>query len=184
MPAPGETLGQRIARLRGLLGWTQQELADRLAISRVAVSHLELGISVPSERTVTLLAGVFHLEPPELVEETAYPEAKAERLPAVTARYSEVELQIALFQRDLAWLDRLARGVGRMGALGGLAGLPGRSTADVVPELADRVCSEWRTRLADLAARPLDPHERRLLAEARATLAREIGRMGQSARRV
>ena len=80
---PGETLGQRIARLRCLLGWTQQELADRAAISRVAVSHLEMGISVPSERTLALLAGIFHLEPPELVEGTSYPDAKAERLPLV-----------------------------------------------------------------------------------------------------
>ena len=59
---PGETLGERIGRLRSQLGWTQQELADRLAISRVAVSHLEMGISVPSERTIVLLAGVFHVE--------------------------------------------------------------------------------------------------------------------------
>ena len=73
-----ETLGQRIARLDPG-PWTQQELADRVAISRVAISHLEMGISVPSERTVALLAGAFHLEPIELVEATSYPVAKAER---------------------------------------------------------------------------------------------------------
>src|SRR5690242_3368398 len=101
---PDETLGQRIGRLRSLLGWTQQELADRIAISRVAVSHLEMGMSVPSERTAALLAGVFHLEPHELIQDTAYPDAKAERLPLVTARYTEVELQVALMQRDLGWL--------------------------------------------------------------------------------
>ena len=72
-----------IARLRHELGWTQQELAERLAISRVAVSHLESGTSVPSERTITLLAGVFKLEPHELVADTGYPIAKAERLPVV-----------------------------------------------------------------------------------------------------
>lgn len=173
MPGLGETLGQRIARLRGRLSWTQQELADRLAISRVAVSHLEMGISVPSERTITLLAGVFHLEPPELVEGTAYPDAKAERLPAVTARYSEVELQVALLQRDLAWLERLERD---------LTGAARRSAGSALPALSDRVRAEWRRRLADLAARPLDPHERRLLADARATLNRDAAPMGQSAR--
>jgi transcriptional regulator with XRE-family HTH domain len=146
-----ETLGQRIARLRLLLGWTQQELADRIAISRVAVSHLEMGISVPSERTVTLLAGVFHLEPPELIAGTAYPDAKAERLPLVTARYSEVELQLALLQRDLRWLQQLAD----------------QSNANTVSE---RVHNEWQARLARMAAETLDPGERRLLAEARATL--------------
>jgi transcriptional regulator with XRE-family HTH domain len=149
----GETLGERIARLRCLLGWTQQELADRAAISRVAVSHLELGISVPSERTLALLAGIFHLEPPELVEGTVYPDAKAERLPLVAARYTEVELQVALLRRDLEWLDRVAR-------LGG-------SSTD---QLADEMRAEWQGRLASLSATVLDPHERRLIAEARATL--------------
>ncbi|MCU0492932.1 MAG: helix-turn-helix domain-containing protein, partial [Chloroflexaceae bacterium] len=49
-----ETFGARIARLRNARGWTQQELADHLAISRVAVSHIEAELSVPGERTVTL----------------------------------------------------------------------------------------------------------------------------------
>jgi transcriptional regulator with XRE-family HTH domain len=146
------SLGQRIARLRCRLGWTQQELADRLAISRVAVSHLELGISVPSERTVVLLAGVFRLEPHELVEGTAYPDAKAERLPPVAARYTEVELQIALLQRDLSWLARL-----------------GDTSAD--QGLAERVRAEWQHRLDALRSSVLDAGERRLLAEAAALLA-------------
>jgi len=36
-----DSLGRRIAKLRADLGWTQQELADRIAVSRVALSHLE-----------------------------------------------------------------------------------------------------------------------------------------------
>jgi transcriptional regulator with XRE-family HTH domain len=160
----GETLGQRIARLRCLLGWTQQELADRLAISRVAVSHLEMGLSVPSERTIVLLAGVFHLEPLELVDGTAYPEAKAERLPLIAARYTEVDLQVALLERDLDWLARLGR----------------ESSAEV---LAEQVRAEWQRRIANLGSRALDPGERRLLAEARAALADDTPRTGQSARR-
>lgn len=109
-----EPLGRRIARLRGDLGWTQQELAGRLGASRVAVSHMEGGLSTPSERTVTLLAGLFKLEPHELVADTGYPVAKAERLPVVAARYTEVELQLRLFERDLAagvtdgWAERLS----------------------------------------------------------------------------
>ena len=76
-----ENLGRRIAELRGKLGLTQQELADRLAVSRTAVSHLEAGMTVPGERTVVLLAGLFKIEPRELVAGTNYPLAKAERLP-------------------------------------------------------------------------------------------------------
>jgi transcriptional regulator with XRE-family HTH domain len=103
-------LGQRIARLRKELGFTQQDLAERLAVSRVAVSLLESGASVPSERTITLLAGVFKLEPHELVADTGYPVAKAERLPVTAARYTEVELQLRLLDAtpdDPTWPERL-----------------------------------------------------------------------------
>lgn len=112
-PAPVPSLGRRIAASRSALGWTQQELADRLGASRTAVSHLEAGLSVPSERTVTLMAGLFKCEPLDLVAGTDYPEAKAERLPVVACRYTEVELQLRLLDADLAsgrtegWHERL-----------------------------------------------------------------------------
>src|SRR6267378_5081149 len=101
-----ESLGDRIAKHRTELGWTQAELAGRVGISRVALSHIESNISTPGERTVALLAGVFKVEPHELVADTDYPAAKAERLPLVAARYTEVELLVALLDRDLAWLAR------------------------------------------------------------------------------
>src|SRR3954463_5157843 len=93
-------LGRRIASRRTSLGWTQQELADRIGVSRVAVSHIEAGLRDPGERTVTLLAGLFKLEPWELVAGTSYPPAKVERLPGVACRYTEVELQLRLLEED------------------------------------------------------------------------------------
>ena len=102
------SLGQRIAALRGERGWTQQQLADRLGISRVAVSHLETDLNTPGERTIALLAGLFRMEPHDLVGGTSYPTAKVDRLPLVVSRWTEVEHQLALLDRDLAWLDRLA----------------------------------------------------------------------------
>ena len=104
-PLGAEPFGRRIARLRAEQGWTQQDLAERLAISRVAVSHLETGQSVAGERTVTLLAGLCRLEPHELVGGTDYPPAKAERLPVVACRYTEVDLQLRLLARDIDDLD-------------------------------------------------------------------------------
>src|SRR3954467_12812164 len=101
-----ETLGQRIARLRAGRGWTQEQLAERLAASRVAVSHFEMGLALPSERTIVLLAGLFKLEPHELIAETSYPTAKAERLPPSACRYTEVEFQLALLERDMEWATR------------------------------------------------------------------------------
>jgi transcriptional regulator with XRE-family HTH domain len=96
-----ESLGRRIAKLRADLGWTQQELADRVAVSRVALSHLESGLSTPGERTVALLAGVFGMEAHDLVEGTTYPAGKVDRLPLVVTRHTEVELQVRLLDRDL-----------------------------------------------------------------------------------
>ncbi len=142
-----ESLGRRIAALRSKLGWTQQELADRLAVSRVAVSHLEAGMTDPGERTVALLAGVFKLEPHELVAGTSYPVAKAERLPVVVPRWTEVEHQLALLENDLAWLER-----------------PGAAAAEPL------VVEQWDVRLAALAEEALDRSERAAVEEARRRL--------------
>ena len=139
-----EALGRRIAAFRSKLGWTQQELAERLAISRVAVSHLEAGLSSPGERTVALLAGAFKVEPHELVAGTTYPRAKAERLPLVAARHTEVELQLELLANDVAWLERTST-----------TAFDGRA-----------VLEEWDIRLRALAASAHDLRERRLLADA------------------
>jgi transcriptional regulator with XRE-family HTH domain len=140
-----ENLGRRIARLRSTLGWTQADLAARLAISRVAVSHLEAGISVPGERTVTLLAGLFKLEPHDLVGGTNYPPAKAERLPVVACRYTEVELQLHLLDADIE-----------------------RAGAGFDPVLAQ----EWQRRLSKLRRDTHDRREKDALDEAMRELAR------------
>lgn len=137
-----------MAKLRAGLGWTQARLGDRIGVSRVALSHIEAGLSVPSERTVTLLAGVFGIEPHELVAGTNYPAAKAERLPLVAARHTEVDHQLAV-------LDALTDVAGRLPE-------PHRS------RVLDDLRAEWRPRLTSMAQRAADPDERRrLLAAAR-----------------
>jgi transcriptional regulator with XRE-family HTH domain len=146
-PDTTETLGQRIGRLRARRGWTQEELAARLAASRVAVSHFEMGLALPSERTVVLLAGLFKLDPHELIAGTSYPAAKAERLPSVACRYTEAELPIALLRNDLGWLAQLAD-----------------------PTLRERLVADWRAKLCALAEATYDIGERAILAEAEAWL--------------
>ena len=155
-PPGAGSLGQRLAALRNDRGWTQQQLADRLGISRVAVSHLETDLNTPSERTIALLAGLFRLEPHDLVAGTSYPVAKADRLPLVVARWTEVEHQLGLLGRDLAWLD-------------GDPGLGGTATDAATVE---RVLASWEVTLAKLADAVHDPAEANALSAAR----REIGR--------
>ena len=148
-PSEPNSLGRRIAALRAERGWTQQDLAERLGVSRVAVSHLETDINSPGERTVALLAGLFRMEPHELVDATSYPVSKADRLPMVVARWTEVEHQLALLERDLRWLESAERPVARA------------------------VLAEWEDTLEVLAASVHDQAEQRLVAEARRAISRE-----------
>lgn len=102
-----ESIGKRIALLRQKNGWTQASFASRLAMSRVAISHIEMDLSIPSERSITLMAGIFKLSPLELVEHTTYPKAKMERLPELNAIYTELELQYLLLLNDMEWLRKI-----------------------------------------------------------------------------
>ena len=79
------------------------------------------------------------LEPHELIAGTGYPIAKAERLPSVACRYTEVEFQLALLQRDLEWAGRLDQAARK--------------------DLADA----WRIKLETLAEQAYDAGERALL---------------------
>jgi transcriptional regulator with XRE-family HTH domain len=150
-----ETIGKRIARLRQESGWTQQALAARLAISRVAVSQIEMDLTIPSERTVTLLAGLFKRSPQALVEATPYPQAKAERLPEVACCYTPLEHDLALLENDLAWLRRLADGPDML-----------RLAVEVQVE----VLAQWIDRLEVLREQVTDEGEKALLREARQKL--------------
>ncbi|HMG40186.1 MAG TPA: helix-turn-helix domain-containing protein [Acidimicrobiales bacterium] len=141
-----------MAKLRAELGWTQAQLAERIGLSRVGLSHVEASLSVPSERTVTLLAGVFGREPYELADGTDYPRAKAERLPLVTARYTEVDHQLAVLAAVLATVDRL----------------PPSPTRD---HLVRALRAEWHPRLSHLATSTHDPDERRRARAALQSLA-------------
>ena len=149
-PSGPSSLGARISSLRAERGWTQQQLADRLGISRVAVSHLETDLNTPSERTVALLAGLFRLEPHDLVDGTSYPVAKSDRLPLVVTRWTEVEHQLALLARDLWWLD---------GANGATEAPPRR--------VVDQVLGAWDATLAKLADAVHDATESAAVAAAR-----------------
>ena len=140
------TIGERVAQLRQENGWTQQSLADRLAISRVAVSHIEMDISIPSERTITLLAGLLKITPHALVEGTTYPDAKTDRLPVVVCCYSALEVDLALLENDLAWLQELLN----------------------IPDywrLKERVYRKWIDRLSAWETKIIDPQEKALFTQ-------------------
>jgi transcriptional regulator with XRE-family HTH domain len=139
---PEEPIGRRIARLRTTAGWSQVDLAQRLAMSRTAVSHLEAAMSRPSERTVILLAGLFGLEPPDLVAGTDYPPAQAERLPLTAPRHTHVDRELACFAAQWELRPLLD------------------------PSSAHRLAETWEPRLRALFARSHDLDERARLQAA------------------
>jgi transcriptional regulator with XRE-family HTH domain len=139
-----ETIGKRIAFLRQKNNWTQQSLASRLAMSRVAISHIEMDLTIPSERSITLLAGLFKLSPQMLVEGTTYPRAKAERLPELTNLYTQLELELSLLMNDVEWLDRWDDSILRV-------------------EFLNETIVKWSSRMANWNDVYLDEHERSIL---------------------
>ena len=164
----GESLGRRVAEQRAKLGLTQQEMAERLGISRVAVSHVESGVTDPGERTVTLLAGLFKLEPHQLVAGTTYPAAKADRLPVVVARYTEVELQLALLDQDLTRIDPAGLDPARAGAA---------ERSSPAWDGDERRLDQWADRLSALAGEAWDRRERDALAAAQRRVAAGLGQL-------
>ncbi|MEO7913627.1 MAG: DNA-binding protein, partial [Roseiflexaceae bacterium] len=77
---------------------------------------------------------------------TGYPIAKAERLPTVACRYTEVEFQVALLQRDLEWAGH------------------------VDPAARKNITETWHMKLEALAEKTYDAGERTLLEKAREQL--------------
>lgn len=70
------TLGERIAYYRGVLGLSQGELAERLGVSRQAVSKWETDAGLPDLERLIALSRLYHITLDELVkgespEETA-----------------------------------------------------------------------------------------------------------------
>lgn len=72
-------IGENIAELRRREGWSQEQLADRLGVTRQSVSKWESGSATPELEKLTALADLFGVSLDHLVrgtEDTAAPELK------------------------------------------------------------------------------------------------------------
>lgn len=61
-------VAKNIRRYRERHGWTQAELARRLAVSQAHVANLELGSKVPSLAMLDRLARALRVKPGRLLE--------------------------------------------------------------------------------------------------------------------
>lgn len=98
------TLGERIAYYRKKAGYSQEGLAERLGVSRQAISKWETGEATPDAERIIALAAALGISTDTLLlgkEEPAanpYTEAETVRQPAPTPE----------------WLDHLPRHIGRL----------------------------------------------------------------------
>lgn len=72
------TLGERIAYYRGVLGLSQGELAERLGVSRQAVSKWETDAGLPDLDRLIALSGLYNITLDELVKGAAPSPAPAD----------------------------------------------------------------------------------------------------------
>ena len=61
------TLGQRLQTLRLAAGWSQEQMAERLAVTRQTVSKWERDLSVPDVASLALLSDLFEISLDELI---------------------------------------------------------------------------------------------------------------------
>lgn len=76
------TLGERIAYYRGALGLSQGELAEKLGVSRQAVSKWETDAGLPDLDRLIALSGLYNITLDELVKGSAPSPAPADRTQA------------------------------------------------------------------------------------------------------
>lgn len=66
MATTKEKLGKKVQKLRKTLGYTQEELAEKLSISRTHMGHIEQGRKSPSLKLMEKLARALKINLNEL----------------------------------------------------------------------------------------------------------------------
>lgn len=67
------TLGEKLRSLRAERGWDQETLAERLDVSRQAVSKWELDKTVPEVKYIVAISELFGVTTDYLLKDTAGP---------------------------------------------------------------------------------------------------------------
>ena len=65
------TIGEKIARARRANGWTQEELAERLGVTRQSVSKWESDAALPETEKIVRLCELLHMSCDRLLREDA-----------------------------------------------------------------------------------------------------------------
>ena len=101
-------LADKIIELRKKNGWSQEELAEKLDVSRQAVSKWESAQSVPDMNRVLLLSRVFGVSTDYLLKDELGEEVRAEPLPEEAGEPLR-KVSMAEAQAYLAYREKNAR---------------------------------------------------------------------------
>jgi len=63
-----QVIAENLVRLRQSLNWTQEDLSDKLNVSRQAISKWETGLSIPSLETLLELSRLYKITINEILE--------------------------------------------------------------------------------------------------------------------
>ncbi len=85
------TLAEKIIRLRKEKGWSQEELAGQLEISRQSVSKWEGGVSIPELDKIVRMSEIFGVTTDYLLKEEQEEMAQKGREPEVSPRFVSAE---------------------------------------------------------------------------------------------
>ena len=98
-------LSERVTALRKQAGWSQEELAQRLDVSRQAVSKWESGQAMPDLDRVVRMSEMFGVSTDSLLKDTPEPDRSVhEAARAVTMEEAEAFLSIKETMADrIAW---------------------------------------------------------------------------------
>ena len=99
-------IGANVARLRLDRGLTQQRLAARAGISRLALGKIERGVVVPRARTLSCVAAALEVPVTDLVTRVRSLESVRFRAKAQVHGRGQILAVVAKWLDDYSWLER------------------------------------------------------------------------------
>lgn len=118
----GKSFGEMLRQARVLKGLTQEEVAERIGVSRVSVSHWERGVSAPDDIHAVDLALIFGKE---LLDWPMESEAREQssRMRATSSRLREADVSYVPIRMPQSIYDLVAQRISMLR----VAGLPERA---------------------------------------------------------
>lgn len=91
------TMGEKILRMRKARGWSQEELAERMSVSRQAVSRWESGSAKPDADKIIALCDLFGVSADYLLREDYHGERSAVAASKLQRKWNAGKLLLGLY---------------------------------------------------------------------------------------